>query len=417
VQSFTPEFVILKYFIPLFAVVGFGLGLYVVSIGAKPIPVAQPVVDPSRPPFHHYIAGAGIVEAATENIQISTPVPGMVTSIPVQVGQQVNAGDPLFQIDSRDQEAELKVREAALQLARAKLPEAQSNVDDAKQMYELYQAVSDPRAITKEELNKRKFGLTAAESRLAQSEADVASAEAQISQTKTEISRRIITAPVTGQVLQLKIHPGEYAQVGQLATPLIVMGETRQVNIRTDIDENDAWRFSPGARAIAYVRGNPDLSTTLKFVRVEPYVVPKMSLTGGVAERVDTRVLQVLFSFQRSELQVYVGQQMDVYIEVPDATGEASASALPATTEPISTHVPTALMPADNREAATQEVAAHLTTTEPTHSYAPAPLEVLVGHAPAAQPVMPRLPTTMPFTKPTTSPSKHEIPELQTEMK
>ena len=71
------------------------------------------------------------------------------------------------------------------------------------------------------------------------------------------------------------------------------------------------------SRAEAYVRGNSDLHTTLEFVRVDPYVVPKKSLTGESTERVDTRVLQVLFRFDPRKLPVYVGQQMDVFIEAP----------------------------------------------------------------------------------------------------
>ena len=68
------------------------------------------------------------------------------------------------------------------------------------------------------------------------------------------------------------------------------------------------------AAAVAFVRGNRDLKTDLKFLRVEPYVVPKRSLTGESTERVDTRVLQVLYSFNREALPVYVGQQMDVFV-------------------------------------------------------------------------------------------------------
>jgi RND family efflux transporter MFP subunit len=318
----------LKYILPAIAVLGLTLGIYVVHSGAKPVPVAQPVAEPSRAPFKHYIAGAGIVEASTENIEISTPVPGMVMEIPVHVGQQVKAGELLFKIDTRDLEAELKVRQAAVELARAKIPEAQANVGDTQRQLELYQAVSDPRAITQEELSKRKFAAAAADSRLRQTQADIASTEAQVAQTQIELDRRHITAPVSGEVLQVKIHLGEYAQVGPLATPLIVLGDTKQVNVRTDIDENDAWRFQKGARAIAYVRGNPKLFTWLNFVRVEPYVVPKRSLTGDTTERVDTRVLQVLYGFPHDQLNVYVGQQMDVYIDVPDEpSGKGPASA------------------------------------------------------------------------------------------
>jgi len=97
--------------------------------------------------------------------------------------------------------------------------------------------------------------------------------------------------------------------------------------VRTDVDENDAWRFARGARAIAYLRGNPRMHTELTFVRVEPYVVPKRSLTGDTSERVDTRVLQVLYGFPREQLKVYVGQQMDVYIEAPEAGGGSKPGA------------------------------------------------------------------------------------------
>jgi hypothetical protein len=53
------------------------------------------------------------------------------------------------------------------------------------------------------------------------------------------------------------------------------------------------------------------------YIRVEPYVVPKRSLTGDSTERVDTRVLQVIYSFYKGALPIYVGQQMDVFIEAP----------------------------------------------------------------------------------------------------
>jgi hypothetical protein len=68
------------------------------------------------------------------------------------------------------------------------------------------------------------------------------------------------------------------------------------------------------------MRGNPSLNTLLTYEWTEPFVIPKKSLTGGTTERVDTRVMQVVYSFDRAELPVYVGQQMDIYIEAPPVT-------------------------------------------------------------------------------------------------
>jgi len=61
-------------------------------------------------------------------------------------------------------------------------------------------------------------------------------------------------------------------------------------------------------------------------VRFEPYVIPKKNLTGDNTERVDTRVLQVIYALERNA-PVYVGQQMDIYIESPHSLGSSAKAA------------------------------------------------------------------------------------------
>jgi HlyD family secretion protein len=117
-------------------------------------------------------------------------------------------------------------------------------------------------------------------------------------------------------VLQVNVRAGEFAPSGVLNPPLILFGKLDRMHLRVDVDENDAWRFRKDVAAMAFVRGNRELKTDLMVERVEPYVVPKRSLTGDSTERVDTRVMQAVYSFPRGALPVYVGQQMDVFIEV-----------------------------------------------------------------------------------------------------
>ena len=69
-----------------------------------------------------------------------------------------------------------------------------------------------------------------------------------------------------------------------------------------------------GAAAVASVRGDSSHRYGLHFVRFEPYVIPKKNLTGDSMERVDTRVLQVIFALDKNA-PVYAGQQMDVFID------------------------------------------------------------------------------------------------------
>jgi hypothetical protein len=95
----------------------------------------------------------------------------------------------------------------------------------------------------------------------------------------------------------------------------VVLGSIQQLHVRVDIDEHDIPRFTPGAPAKAMLRGHHNEEYQLRFVRVEPYVVPKKSLTGDNRERVDTRVLQVIYALEQTSRTVYVGMQMDVFVD------------------------------------------------------------------------------------------------------
>ena len=109
-----------KILLPILAIVGVMFAVYTVVAGNRQTPPAKPVAQPSQANYDSYVAGAGIVEASTENIAIGTLVPGVVTEIGVKVGDSVKAGQPLFRIDDRDLRAELVVRQAAVKSAEAK---------------------------------------------------------------------------------------------------------------------------------------------------------------------------------------------------------------------------------------------------------------------------------------------------------
>ena len=134
-------------------------------------------------------------------------------------------------------------------------------------------------------------------------------------QTKTEIERALVRAPVDGEVLKVYVHPGEYVgtQPGQA---LVVLGQLGRLHVRVDISEHDIDRFQTGLPARAVSRGKARQEYALRFVRVEPFVVPKKSLTGDNTERVDTRVLQVIYVLEGAEGRVYVGQQLDVFLDL-----------------------------------------------------------------------------------------------------
>ena len=313
----------LKYILPLLAVAGFLFAAYTVINSNKPMPVAKAVTEPASAPFKAFIAGAGIIEAQSQNIAVGTPLPGIVKTVAVKVGNQVKAGTPLFYLDDRDTRATLAIKLADLAKAKADVSAAKATFTDVKSLSDLAEAVTDRRAISAEELLRRRNAMLIAKARLESTLAIVQQAEANLADTETTLSRLIVRAPVKGEVLQVNIRPGEFAQAGFLNTPLLVLGNLDQLHVRVDIDENDAWRFDKNSKAVAFLRGNRRFKVDLSLAYVEPYVIPKKSLTGDSTERVDTRVLQALYRFDRNQLPIYVGQQMDVFIEAQDySTGK-----------------------------------------------------------------------------------------------
>jgi RND family efflux transporter MFP subunit len=307
-----------KYMLPILAVAGFLFASYTVVSSNKQLPVAAAVAEPSSAPFKSFIAGAGIVESKSRNIAIGTPLPGIVNTLPVKVGDQVKAGTMLFGLDDRDTLAELAIKKADLAKAQAEVSVAKATLTESRTLSELAESVTDRRAISKEELLKRHNTLSVAKTRLESALAQVKQAEAGLAVTRTTLDRLIVRAPIDGEVLQINIRPGEFAQTGFLEQPLVLLGNLDQLHVRVDIDENDAWRFDRNSKAVAYLRGNRDFKADLVLAYIEPFVVPKKSLTGDSTERVDTRVLQALYRFERSQLPVYVGQQMDVFIDAKD---------------------------------------------------------------------------------------------------
>ena len=125
-----------------------------------------------------------------------------------------------------------------------------------------------------------------------------------------------VYAPVDGRVLKVRVRPGEFVSAGTVASlSPILMGSDSPLYLRVTIDENDLWRFTPTAKATAVLRSNKEITFPLRFVRVEPYVQPKQNLTGDMNERVDTRVLEVIYAIDGSASNVFIGQQLDVFIE------------------------------------------------------------------------------------------------------
>jgi len=302
----------------LLPIIGVVAAMWAAYSVARTQPRRHSTNPPAPPPvseFRKTVAAVGLVEANSENIAIGTPLAGVVDRVFVSVGQSVKAGDPLFALDIRQLRADLAVRRQALAVAKSRIKVARARLADLQRVLDFAEGLTDKRAISTEELTQRRSAVQTATAQFEEARAEASAAEAEARAVETEIERSTVRAPLDAEVLQVKLHLGEYAPAAVTATPLILLGGSRPLHVRVDVDEHEAGRVRPEAAATAHLRGDAAVKTPLHFVRFEPFVVPKKSLTGDSTERVDTRVLQVIYRIERQDLPLFVGQQMDVFID------------------------------------------------------------------------------------------------------
>jgi multidrug efflux pump subunit AcrA (membrane-fusion protein) len=282
---------------------------------APPTPI--PLVEPSRAPYADSIGARGIVEAVNENVIVAPILPGLITDIYVHVGDLVKKGAPLFRQDTRDAGAKVTAQQAQVALLEARVKESEVRVADKQDDLARADRLLSQRVISDDVQKRKYFDLRSAESVLDSARAELLLARAQLTQAEVTLDLLTVCAPRDGEILRQNMHEGEYAGVASSdpKEPSLLLGETTHLQLRADVDEDSASRVKAGAPAVAYIKGMHSDPIPLRFVRIEPYITVKKSLTGDSSERVDTRVLQVIYQFDKTKVPVYVGQQMDVFID------------------------------------------------------------------------------------------------------
>jgi HlyD family secretion protein len=349
------------------AILGVIAGLTSAYINGEKTPAQPPVFNPAPNPYAKGIYAEGIIEsdqASGANINIYPEVAGVVTQILVREGQFARKGTPLITLDDSVQRAtaeqqhsqaeaafallqelraqprpeNLKIAEAQVEAANATLRNAQDQFDKQKQSYDL-----DPKSVSRDALDnvgnalkiaKANLEITRKQYELTKAGAwsyDIKNQESQYNALSKSyaasnalLSKYTVKAPADGVVLSITAAVGSYISsqgiydtYSQGVAPVVVMGAPQsKLAVRVYVDEILVHRLPDGSRmhATMFIRGT-NISAPLEFVRVQPYVSPKIELSNQRTERVDVRVLPVVFRFEQTKkLNLYPGQLVDVYI-------------------------------------------------------------------------------------------------------
>lgn len=310
-----------RFILPSLAISGVAIAVWLVATGEPDRSLTTPAITPPTVPTGQRsgsVAGAGLVEPSSEAIEIGAQRAGLVTAVLVKPGDRVEPGQLLARIDDRDARAALAVAVASATLANREVATAEVNLRAAEAQLTLLTGIEDTRAVAEQLVIDRRAERDRSATALAVARARAAQAQAQAESARTDLALREIRAPRAGEVLQVRTRPGQFATAGPApggsSEPLITLGETRPLHVRIDIDENEIARADMGAPAVISPRGAAQRRVTARWVRTEPLVIPKRSLTNQGNERVDVRVLQVVYALPAGAGDFFVGQQVDAFV-------------------------------------------------------------------------------------------------------
>ncbi len=349
------------------AAAGILLAIVVAFLLNQPHNPQPPAFQPAANPYAKAIYAEGIIEGAQssgENINVLPEVAGPVVSIFVKEGDAVRAGQPLFAIDDSVQRGtteqeqlqaqaaqaalnELKAepRRETLAVAVAQFDQAQANLKSLVDVRDKVErsAQLDPRSISRETLDSAIDAAKAGEEAVAvaQRQLELTRAGAWIYDVQNQqaqyqalthayqagaalLSKYVVKAPRDGVVLALNAANGDYVSpqgaydtYTEAYAPVAVLSPgSDTLAVRCYIDEILLSRLpkGPNIKAEMIIRGS-NVHVPLQFVRIQPYVTPKIELSDERQERVDLRVLPVIFNFRSDPaLKLYPGQLVDVYL-------------------------------------------------------------------------------------------------------
>jgi HlyD family secretion protein len=353
----------------IFLVSGIGLLLALISAyisGQQPVPL-PPAFNPAANPYAKGIYAEGIIEsnqALGENVNIYPEVTGPITEVLVSEGAHVRKGDPLLRIDDSVQRATVEQQQSQAEAARALLAElkaeprrenlevaaaqvdnAQATLKNAQDQLEKqeHSYAMEPKSVSRDALdnarNAEKMAATNVEvvtKQYALTKAgawiyDIENQEKQYlalskayASSAALLAKYTLRAPADGIVRSIQASVGSYVSpqgaydsYTQGMDPLIVMGAPDEnLQVRAYIDEILIDRLADPSKLTGemFIRGT-DKQVPLTFVRVQPFVSPKIQLSDERQELIDVRVLPVIFRFASPpSLHVYPGELVDVYV-------------------------------------------------------------------------------------------------------
>lgn len=277
----------------------------------------QPPVAVSYNPYEAGVYATGIVEAyqsSGSNDAIYPEVSGKVIEVFVKEGDLVKKDSPLLAIDDTVQKKIVDKDVAQVHFASENLVNTKQQSEKTENSYKL-----NPASVSKNALDMAVSAIKIATENL-----NVALEQEKADRALWE--KYVIKAPIDGVILRLMATTGSYVSpqgsydtYTQSMLPTIQMQTVSSyLQVRCYLDEILVPRLPDPKKlsATMFIRGLNNRGIPLEFVNIEPVTIPNIQLSAERNQRVDVRVLPIIFKFVKPmDINIFPGQLVDVYIK------------------------------------------------------------------------------------------------------
>jgi HlyD family secretion protein len=221
------------------------------------------------------VSATGKLEPITQ-VEVGTEVSGTIQAVEVDFNDRVKTGQVLARLDPDQSKAKYRQSEAALNLARARVQEAEATVTETGNKLRRTRDLIAKQLSSPEELDTVAAASERAAAALAVTKAQVAQAQAQLDADRRTLDKTEIRSPIDGIVLKRQVQPGQTVAASLQTPVLFTLAENlAQMELKVAVDEADVGQVAEGQAASFTVDAYPDRSfpATLTQVRYAPETV------------------------------------------------------------------------------------------------------------------------------------------------
>lgn len=226
--------------------------------------ITEPVI---RKNIEKSVNATGEVKAI-ELVTVGAQTSGKIEYLPVKVGQRIQKGDLIAQIDSTTQENDVNSTKAKLTSLKAQLNAAEISAKIAEKQFIREQRLLKKNAASQEDFENAKDAFEAAKAKVTELKASIAETALALNTAETNLGYTKITAPLDGVVVSVPVKTGQTVNAAMNTPTIVQIADLSQMEILIEISEGDIGKVQTGAKVTYTVLSAPETvyETTLKSI-------------------------------------------------------------------------------------------------------------------------------------------------------